>query len=159
MKCRRHDLALEQVSLAVDHLVKIAEDGGLDALTTSQFVTFTQGFERIRNRLPVADHALIADAERRNLPDVLAHGNLVRTLMATLRLSPGEASRRVRAQAAVGNRHSMTGQPLAPLRPELAAAQRTGDVSPSRWRSSNGPWPGWIIAGSTRPTWPRGSGC
>ncbi len=80
----------------------------------------------------MADHALIADAERRNLPDVLAHGNLVRTLMATLRLSPGEASRRVRAQAAVGNRHSMTGQPLAPLRPELAAAQRTGDVSPEQ---------------------------
>ena len=125
-------LALEQVSLAVDHLVKIAEDGGLDDLDTSQFVTFTQDFERIRNRLPVADHALIADAERRNLPDVLAHGNLVRTLMATLRLSPGEASRRVRAQAAVGNRHSMTGQPLAPLRPELAAAQRTGDVSPEQ---------------------------
>jgi len=47
----------------------------------------------------------------------------------TLRLSPAEASRRVRAAAAVGTRVSMLGEELAPIRPQLAAAQRTGEVS------------------------------
>ena len=121
-------LALEQFSLSVDHLVKIAEDGGLDGLDTSEFVTFTQDFERIRNRIPLADHRIVADAERRNLPEVLTQPNMVRMLMSTLRLSPGEASRRVRAAAAVGDRQSMLGEPLTPIRPHLAAAQRTGEI-------------------------------
>ena len=47
----------------------------------------------------------------------------------TLRISPGEASRRVRAAGAVGARVSMLGQPLQPVRPHLAGAQRTGEVS------------------------------
>ena len=53
---------------------------------------------------------------------------MIRVLMSVLRLSPGEASRRVRAAAAVGERTSMLGQPLPPLRPHLAAAQQAGRV-------------------------------
>ena len=40
-----------------------------------------------------------------------------------------EALRRVRAADAVSERMSMTGQPLEPVRPHLAAAQRDGDIS------------------------------
>jgi Domain of unknown function (DUF222) len=123
------DLALEQFSLGVDHLVKLLDDGGLDHYDNPGFVTFTQDFEKIRNRIPLADHRIVADAERRNLPEVLTQPNLVRMLMSTLRLSPGEASRRVRAAAAVGDRQSMLGEPLTPIRPHLAAAQRTGEIS------------------------------
>jgi len=49
-----------------------------------------------------------------------------------LRLSHGEAARRVRAAEQVGERVTMTGEPLAPLRPALAAAQRAGDASPEQ---------------------------
>jgi len=56
-------------------------------------------------------------------------GNLTRMLAGMLRISPGEAARRVRAAEAVGERVSMTGQPLPPVRPHLAAAQRDGAVS------------------------------
>ena len=68
----------------------------------------------------------------RNLPDALTQPSMIRVLMSVLRLSPGEASRRVRAAAAVGERTSMLGQPLAPLRPHLAAAQQAGRVSPEQ---------------------------
>jgi Domain of unknown function (DUF222) len=44
-------------------------------------------------------------------------------------LSAGEASRRVRAADAVGERVSMLGEPLPPQRPALAAAQRAGSVT------------------------------
>jgi hypothetical protein len=126
------DDALDQLAVGVDHLVKVLEDGGLDSLDDTGFVTFMQSLERVRNRIPLADHRIIAEAERRNLPQALAQGNLVRTLMSTLRLSPGEASRRVRAAAAVGERTSMLGQPLPPVRAQLSAAQRTGEVSPEQ---------------------------
>ncbi len=121
--------ALDQLSVGVDHLVKLVEDGGLDALDTVGFVGFVPGLERVRNRLRLADHRIIADAGRRELPDELAQGSLVRTWTSMLRISPGEASRRVRAAAAVGERVSLTGEPLGPVRPYLAAAQRSGEVN------------------------------
>ncbi len=43
--------ALDQLSVGVDHLVKLVEDGGLDALDTVGFVGFVPGLERVRNRL------------------------------------------------------------------------------------------------------------
>ena len=50
-------------------------------------------------------------------------------MAATLRISIGEANRRVRAAEALTGRMSMTGQPLEPVRPHLAAAQRDGEIS------------------------------
>ena len=53
-------------------------------------------------------------------------------MAATLRISIGEANRRVRAADALTERMSMTGEPLAPVRPHLAAAQRDGEISPEQ---------------------------
>ena len=58
------------------------------------------------------DHSLIKEGESRNLPEALTQPSMIRVLMSVLRLSPGEASRRVRAAAALGERTSMLGQPL-----------------------------------------------
>ena len=54
---------------------------------------------------------------------------MTRVLTSALQLSGGEAASRVRAAEALAERMSMTGQPLEPLRPHLAEAQRTGEVS------------------------------
>ena len=91
-----------------------------------------QDLEQVRNRIPLIDHALIGNAEARGLPDALTQPSMIRVLMSVLRLSPGEASRRVRAAAAVGERTSMLGQPLPPRRPHLAAAQQAGRVGPEQ---------------------------
>lgn len=126
------DLALDSLSTSLDHLVKMVEDGGLDAADDVGLVRFLQGFERVRNRLPLVDHRAISDAERRGLPHTLCQANMRRVLTTALRLSPGEAARRVRAVGAVGPRSSMLGEQLEPVRPHLAAAQRTGEVSPEQ---------------------------
>ena len=123
------DLALDQLSVGLDHLVKLVEDGGLDGLDDAGLVGFLHGFERLRNRLPLVDHTVIGEATRRNLAESLCQANLARLLTLTLRISPGEAARRVHAAEAVGSRMSMLGQPLDPVRPQLAEAQRTGEVS------------------------------
>jgi hypothetical protein len=126
------DAALGTFVEGLEGLVKLVEDGGLEALDDAQFMGFLQGFERARNRLSLVDHQGVKDAQRRGLPEVLCQGSLTRTLAATLRISVGEAARRVRAAEALSERMSMTGQPLAPVRPHLAAAQREGEVSPEQ---------------------------
>jgi Domain of unknown function (DUF222)/HNH endonuclease len=126
------EVALDVLSTSLDHLVKLVEDGGLDSLDNSGLLGFAQSFEKIRNRLPLIDHRLIADAEARQLAHELTQPNLARVLTSVLRLSPGEAHRRVKAAAAVGPRRSLLGEVLEPTRPVLAAAQRTGEVTPEQ---------------------------
>jgi hypothetical protein len=126
------DLALDVLSTDLDHLIKIVEDGGLEGYDNAGLIGFMQSFERLRNRLPLIDHRVIIDAQRRNLADALTQRGLNRVLVQSLRLSPGEAARRVHAAEAVGERVSMLGQPLDPIRPLLGVAQRAGDVSPEQ---------------------------
>ena len=94
-----------------------------------QKVAVWQRFETFRNRLPLIDHTLIADAEATDLPETYCSSTLIRFLVQVLQLSPGEAASRVRAAAAVGPRKSMLGERLEPLLPRLAALQRDGAVT------------------------------
>lgn len=126
------DHALDEFLTGLDHLVKAVEDGGLDYFDDPQLLEFLQAFERGRNRIALVDHRAVADAERRHLPDRYLHKNVKSLLAATLRLSPAEAGRRVRAANAVGDRISMLGEKLDPVRPQLAAAQRDGEISPEQ---------------------------
>ena len=126
------DAAFDALNVSLDHLVKLVEDGRLEIFDDTQLVEFVQGFERLRNRMPLIDHQTVRDAQRRNLPDVLCQSSLPRMLAATLRISVPEAARRVRAADSLSERLSMTGQPLDPVRPHLAATQRSGDISPEQ---------------------------
>ncbi len=126
------DHALDECVVALDHLVKLVEDGALDAVEDPRLVEVMQQFEGWRNRLPLVDHRMLAAAQARGLAESLCQGSLTRMLVATLRLSPGEAVRRVRAAEACGERASVTGEVLAPARPVLAGAQRVGRVSPEQ---------------------------
>ena len=108
------------------HLIKAADDGGLEEFDGMGVVEFMQEFERTRNRLSVVDHQAIAAAERLDLPTVLCQGSMRRVLTSVLGVSKREAACRVRAAEAVGPRTSMLGEALEPVRPVLAAAQRDG---------------------------------
>ena len=88
-----------------------------------------KGVERLRNRLPLIDHQMINEGTARNLPQSLCQGTMTRVLTSTLLISPGEAAGRVRAAEALSERMAMTGEPLEPIRPHLAQAQRSGEVS------------------------------
>ena len=123
------DQALDQLSVGLDHLVKLVEDGGLDHYDDHGLVGFLQGFERVRNRLSLVDHVSIAAVEGRDLPQTLCQGSVRRVLTSALRISKAEAARRVRASDAVGPRVSMLGEPLIAVRPYLAVAQRDGELS------------------------------
>jgi len=122
-------VALDRFRVGLDDLVKIVDDGWLGSFDDAGLVGFLQSFEQVRNRLPLVDHRAITEATARDLPGSLTQSSMNQVLVGALRLSPGEAARRVRAAAAVGDRVSMLGEPLLPRRPVLAAAQRGGAVS------------------------------
>ena len=105
---------------------------GLINSTAHQKVVLWQRFETFRNRLPLIDHHLIADAEATDLAETYCSATLTRFLVQVLQLSPTEAATRVRAAAAVGPRRSMLGEQLEPVLPRLAALQRAGVVTPEK---------------------------
>jgi Domain of unknown function (DUF222) len=125
----RLDVVLDRLNDDLAELVEAVETGGLDQLTAAQKVAVWHRFETVRNRLPLVDHALVADAEATDLAGTYCFSSLTRFLVRVLQLSPGEAAARVRAAAAVGPRTSMLGERLQPVLPRLAGLQRDGAVS------------------------------
>ena len=102
--------------------MKLVEDRALESLDDTGLVGFLQGFERLRNRLPLIDHQTINEGTARNLAQTLCQGTMTRVLTSTLLISPGEAAGRVRAAETLSERMCMTGEPLEPIRPHLAEA-------------------------------------
>jgi Domain of unknown function (DUF222) len=98
------DVALDGFETALTDVIDKVEAGGLNQLTAQLKVELWQRFETFRNRLPLIDHNLIADAEATNLAETYCSSTLTRVLVQVLQLSPGEAASQVRAAAAVGPR-------------------------------------------------------
>jgi Domain of unknown function (DUF222) len=125
----RLEVVLDKLDDVFAELLETVETDGLDQLTADQNVVVWQRFETFRNRLPLIDHHLIADAEATELAETYCSSTLIRFLVQVMQLSPHEAASRVRAAAAVGPRKSMLGEKLEPVLPRLAALQRTGTVT------------------------------
>jgi hypothetical protein len=128
----RLNVALDTLVNALNGLIDTVESGGLDQLSAAEKISCWREFETFRNRLPLIDHTLIADAEATDLAGEYSFNKLTRFLMGMFQLSHGEAASRVRAAVAVGPRTSMLGERLEPLLPSLAALQRDGAVSPEQ---------------------------
>ena len=126
------ELALDGFVTALDHLIEVADEGGLDGFDGMRLIGFLQRFEQARNRTALLDHRALHAAETVRLPDTVGQPDLKTVLTWALRLSPAEAARRIRAAEQVGEGMAMTGEPLEPRRPALAQAQRTGHASPEQ---------------------------
>ena len=125
----RLDEALDTFENSLAELITTVDTGGLDHLSAEEKVAVWQRFETIRNRQPLIDHRLIADAEANHLSEEYCSSTMTQFLIRVLQLSPGDAATRIRAAAAVGPRTTMLGEKLDPVLPQLAALQRDGVVS------------------------------
>jgi hypothetical protein len=123
------DAALSTLDTALTDLITIVETSEFDQLEAAQKVAVWQHFETIRNRLPLVDHRLIADAAASELAKTYCCSIMTQFLVRVLQLSYGEAASRVRAAAAVGPRISMLGERLEQQLPQLARLQRDGAVT------------------------------
>jgi Domain of unknown function (DUF222) len=108
---------------------KRALDLTFDALTTPERLRVLERWEQLRRLHPAVEHPLInqitAQADATELG-----GKLPAALANRLRISRGEASRRVHEAADLGERRALNGEPLPPVLEATAAAQRNGEIGP-----------------------------
>jgi hypothetical protein len=108
---------------------KRALDLTFDVLTTPERLRALERWEQLRRWHPAVEHPLInqiaAQADATELG-----GTLPAALADRLRISRGEASRRVHEAADLGERRALNGEPLPPVLEATAAAQRNGEIGP-----------------------------
>jgi hypothetical protein len=101
-----------------------------DALTTPERLNLLERLERETRRLRGPGHELINQLAEQAGPDELG-GPLPHTLADRLRITRGEARRRVAEAADLGPRRALTGEALPALLTATAAAQREGRIDPA----------------------------
>jgi hypothetical protein len=106
---------------------KRALDLTFDVLTTPERLAVLEKFEGFRRQQPAIEHLLINQLNDQADPTELG-GKLPSALADRLRITRAEASRRIHDAADLGDRTALNGEPLAPLLPATAQAQRNGDL-------------------------------
>ncbi|UXA04523.1 HNH endonuclease [Mycobacterium sp. SMC-2] len=120
----------EAVSAAfdtIDAAVKELIGNDCDASTTREQLAMLVRCEKVRRQLPAIEHPLINNLARQATPEELG-GTLSQAIADTTLISRTEASRRVKEAADLGPRRGLTGEPLEPVLPATAAAQREGTL-------------------------------
>ncbi len=139
--------ALDALDAAFDRVLEF----DCQALTTPEQLAMLQRFERLRRRIPAAEHPLINSIARQATPEQLG-GKLSHAIAEATLISRAEAARRINEATDLGPRHGLTGEPLAPLLAATAAAQHDGTLGTGQVaviRKFYHQLPGWIDA-STR---------
>ncbi|ASX00850.1 HNH endonuclease signature motif containing protein [Mycobacterium intracellulare] len=120
----------------------------LDALTVQQQLAVLERCERLRRRIPVIEYPLL-NSLARQAPSQELGGGLAHALTERTLISRHEASRRIKEARDLGPRHGLTGEPLPPVLPATAAAQRAGDLGAGQVaviRKFYHQLPGWVDA-------------
>jgi hypothetical protein len=112
---------------ALDAAFDKAAEFDVDALATNDQLALLERYERLRRRIPAAEHPLINSLARRATPEELG-GKLAHAIAEWTLISRAEASRRIREATDLGPRRGLTGEPLAPIMAATAAAQREGKL-------------------------------
>ena len=107
--------------------MKRALDLRCDALTTPERLAVLERCERIRRWLPAVEHPVINQLSEQADATELG-GKLAPALANRLRITRAEASRRIHEAADLGERTALNGEPLEPLLPATAQAQRNGHL-------------------------------
>lgn len=113
----------DALDAAADRLVGL----DFDALTTPEWLVLLGRCEKVRRRLPVAEHQLINNLARQASAEELG-GKLSHAIADWALTSRTEASRRSNAAADLGPRRALTGEPIAPVLAGAAAAQCDGTI-------------------------------
>ena len=106
----------------------------LDALTDRELIELQHRREVVARSLPAVDHQIINRLAAEADPKALGGTNLADVLSTRLRISKGEATRRIKQAELLGPRQAMTGEPLPPELPNVAAAQERGEIGPEHLR-------------------------
>jgi Domain of unknown function (DUF222)/HNH endonuclease len=106
--------------------MKRAVDLSFDALTAPERLALLESLEELRRGQPAVEYALINQLLEED-PATIG-GKLPAVLADRLRITRAEASRRVHEAADLGERRALNGEPLEPILPATATAQRSGEL-------------------------------
>jgi hypothetical protein len=115
---------LDTIEAAYDQL----QECSLDAFSSEELLAVLARRERLARRAPVVDHRILARLVADGNPGALGAASLSTVLVERLRISTREARRRLGEATDLGPRTTLTGDPLQPVLPELAAAQAAGRI-------------------------------
>ncbi|OBH98724.1 HNH endonuclease signature motif containing protein [Mycobacterium sp. E2733] len=96
-----------------------------DDLATREQLAMLERCEKVRRQLPAIEHPLINNLTRQATAEELG-GKLSHAIAESTLVSRAEASRRIKEATDLGPRRGLTGEPLDPILPATAAAQRDG---------------------------------
>ena len=124
---------ITEVFDALHAVVSRACELSFDILTTPERLGLLERLEQETRRLPVVGHGLINQIGERS--DSTELGDKLPVALADrLRITRGEAARRVAEAADLGQRRALTGEPLEPLLTATAAAQRAARIGAAHVR-------------------------
>jgi hypothetical protein len=112
---------------ALEANYKRALDLTFDVLTTPERLRVLERWEQIRRCHPAVEHPLVNQLSEQADAAELG-GTLSAALANRLRISRAEASRRIHEAADLGERRALNGEPLPPVLPATAEAQRNGEL-------------------------------
>jgi hypothetical protein len=113
--------AFDVLDAALDRVCELS----FDVLTTPERLRALERLERVTRRPRAPQHTIINQLDAQAGEEELG-GTLRSALADSLRITKAEASRRIADAEDLGERHALTGEPLAPLLSHTAAAQRDG---------------------------------
>lgn len=99
------------------------------SLTLPELLELQSRRETQARRAPTVDHALLAEIQTRTTAKDIGAKDWADVLVHRLRISRTEARRRVAEAHDLGPRTTLNGDALAPLLPDTAAAQATGQIN------------------------------
>ncbi len=117
--------ALDALDAAFDTLTGLP----LQSLSHPEQLTVLDRLEVLRRRQPALDHRVLAHLVSHVSPIALGAKSWADVLAERLRLSSGEARRRLAEAEDLGPRRALTGEPLAPRLAATAAAQAAGQLN------------------------------
>ena len=95
---------------------------------TAALLRIVEGLHRVVRKLRVPGHAVVNQLKTDATNEELG-GTLGQALADRLRISKADGDRLIAEAADLGPRRALTGEPLAPVLPATAAAQRHGHIS------------------------------
>lgn len=99
------------------------------ALSLPELLDLQSRLERQTCRTPVIDNALITEMQTRTTPQAIGAKSWADVLATRMRISLSAAKHRIADAAAFAARTTLTGEPLPPQLPAIAAAQAEGRIN------------------------------
>ncbi len=106
----------------------------LDALTHPELLALMSRREVLSRRQAALDHTVINRLATETSPDAFGATSWAEVLATRLQISTGAARQRIGYAELFGARTALTGEPLAPRLPHIAAAQARGQIGPEHLR-------------------------